>query len=192
MLPYNIFKKGVVMKKRKSILRLVLLITFSFEILIGCAATIERKTDESASISSDYLDEDVVLAAFYMEDGGFSETRYYPANIINREITDTDKEYQVVSLVGDFDVAKGEKHWTENVILESHPASKNELEEDQIVLFTRAEDNLAEVRWNRGVISSTEELYKNRVIIDYIWYLNKEDESDRQYNVPVENIRIIE
>ncbi|TYB31123.1 MAG: hypothetical protein FXF47_05660 [Candidatus Mcinerneyibacterium aminivorans] len=180
------------MEKKKTIQGLVIITAFFIAVATGCTATVERKSEKPISVSTDYLDESVVLAAFYMEDGGFSETRYYPANILSSAGEETNGEYEVVSLVGDFDVAKGDTHWTENVIVESHPAKKNELEEGMVVLFTRSENNLAEARWNRGIISSTEELYKDRVIIDYVWYLNKEDESDRQYNIPVENIRIID
>lgn len=180
------------MGRNKSLLAVVLIIAFLFVVATGCAVTVKRKKEESVPTSTDYLDEDVVLAAFYMEDGGFSETRYYPANILSSADEETNGEYEVVSLVGDFDVAKGDTHWTENVILESYPASKDELEKGMVVLFTRAENNLAEARWNRGIISSTKDLYKDRVLINYVWYLDKNDESDRQYNVPVENIRIID
>lgn len=148
--------------------------------------------ETEAEIEGDYLGEDVVLAAFYMEDGGFSKTRFYPANITTPDSKETDNQYQVESLVGDFDVAKKDKHWTRNVIVDSHPAEADELEVGMIVLFTRAEKNLEKAKWNRGVVSSLDDIFKDQVQIDYVWHLDKEDESDRQYTVPLRNIRIIE
>ena len=182
----------------------ILAAVFLIIIMQGCTAIGENKTEEmdesifaeenKIEMSEDYLDEDIVLAAFYMENGGFSETRYYPARILTSAGKDTDGEYEVISLVGDFDVAEGETLWTENVIENSHPAQTDELELEMIVLFTLEEnqDRLENARWHRGVISSLDNLYKDQVQIDYVWYLNKKDESDRKYTVAIENIRIIE
>ncbi len=183
---------------------LISVIAFLFLILIGCASAEKNQRenmDESIfaeenkiEMREDYLDDDIVLASFYMENGGFSEARYYPARILTPAGNDTNGEYEVISMVGDFDVAEGETHWTKNVIENSYPAKTDELELEMIVLFTQEknQDRLENARWNRGVISSLDDLYKGQVKIDYVWYLDKKDESDRSYTVAIENIRIIE
>lgn len=183
------------MKKVKAKFSLVLMLILMVIVASGCASSVEKIAQAvKETTGADYLGEDVVLAAFYMEDGGFSETRYYPAKILTPATEETNGEYQVVSLIGDFDVAKEEKHWTDNVILESHPAEKEELKKGMIVLFTGkpAKEGLDQARWNRGIISSTDELYKDMVQIDFVWHLDAPSESDREKNVPVENIRIID
>ena len=170
-------------------------------VAVGCSTTATVKTqsaDKSAKEekpqSTDYLGEGVVLAPFMWEDGGFSERIYYPAKVLTQASENTNNEYEVKTFIGDFDVSKGETKWTRNVIMESHPAKKEELKQDMIVLFTEkpADEGLESARWHRGVIASTDELYKDRVIIDYVWHLDKSDEADRKKNVPVENIRIID
>ncbi len=185
------------------------LMIVSFSVLFsGCTtvktstqSTADQKADEVSAMTvkgktkkNDYLGESVVLAAFYAEDGGFSETRYYPAEIITSASDETKGEYQVVTHVGDFDVATGDKNWTDKVILESHPADKEELKEGMIVLYTNKpkEEGLEVARWHRGVVASTDELYKNMVQIDHVWHLDRSDESDSKKDVPVERIRIID
>lgn len=184
------------MLRRKIGFSSMLILVLFAVVVINCASGSKKlatKTTQKAS-ETDYLGEGVVLAAFYMEDGGFSETRYYPAEILVPASEETNGEHQVISLVGDFDVAEEEKHWTDNVIIESHPAEKDELEEGMIVLYTETpeKEGLENARWNRAVVSSIDELYKSVVQLDYVWHLDKSDESDRELKVPVEQIRIID
>ncbi len=174
-------------------------------VFVGCAsvdtakpkeATDTAQTQKSATEpqTDDYLGEGVVLAAFYEEDGGFSLTRYYPADVLTPGSDETNGEYQVVSLIGDFDVAKGSENWTDDVILDSHPAHKSELEAGMVVLYTKKEvkEGLERARWNKGIVSSTEELYKDTVTIDSVYHRDRDDEGDRQYDIAVEKIRIID
>jgi len=158
------------------------------------ADTVETKKSEAEPDSSDYLGEGVVLAAFYAEDGGFSETRYYPAKVLTPGSEETNGEYQLVAMVGDFDVAEGTEHWTDDVILKSHPAQKDELEKGEIVLFTKREvkEGLAEARWEKGIIASTDELYKGVITVDFVWHLDQADEGDRLCSLKIEQIRIID
>ncbi len=189
--------KNSIIKKILYLLLAGVLLTFA-----GCAGvdtvetseTVETKKSEAEPESTDYLGEGIVLAAFYAEDGGFSETRYYPAEVLTPGSEDTNGEYQVISMVGDFDVAEGSEHWTDDVILESHPAEKDELETGEIVLFTKRDvkEGLAEARWEKGIIASTDELYKGVVTVDFVWHLDRSDEGDRQYNLDIEQIRIID
>lgn len=180
-------------KTKFSILTIVSLFTIIF--ITGCGSSSKVTTSlEKKAKSSDYLGEGVVLAAFYAEDGGFSETRYYPAEIVTPASDNTKGECLVRSLVGDFDVAEGEENWTDKVITESHPAQKDELEAGMKVLYTKKsiDEGLATARWNRGVISSVDELYKGIVNIDHVWHLDRPDESDRTYDIPIEAIRVID
>jgi len=168
-------------------------------IIGGCSAPrTARKTPAASSneknMKRDYLAEGTVLATFYAEDGGFSETRYYPANIVQQASEQTNGEYQVAAIIGDFEVKKGSIKWTGDVIMKSHPAAKKELKKGMTVLYTTkpAEEGLEEARWNRGVVASTNELYKEVVLIDHVWHLERPDEGDRQKSIPLENIRIID
>jgi|GEM_PF-5948040 len=156
-------------------------------------ATQEAPKEEKVQ-NSDYLAKGVVLAPFIWEDGGFSETTYYPSRILTPASEETKHEYEVKAVIGDMDVSEGETKWTDDVIVESHPAKKEELKKDMIVLYTTkpADEGLEGAKWHRGVVSSTDELYKDMVLIDYVWHLDKEDEADSQKKVPVENIRIID
>ncbi len=172
------------------------LLSLLFIPLFSCTTT-ETSSDVALiekTSNSDYLAEGTVLAAFFAEDGGFSETRYYPAEVETQAGNETNQEYQVTSVVGDADVAEGETIWTKNVIVKSHPATKDELLSDIIILYTTKpiEEGLTEARWNRGIIASTDELYKGFVVINHIWYLDKSDESDRRMEIPIDNIRIID
>lgn len=148
--------------------------------------------------SDDYLDKDVVLAAFSMEDGGYSETGFYPSTITVQAGKKTKYQYEAVSLIHSSDVGKGDKKWTKNVIMKSHPAVKKELIRGIVVLFVTDENprNTDALKnhsvWHRGVVISVDELFKNRVKIMYLWHLDRKDESDRLKNIPLENIRIID
>lgn len=194
--------------KRTLSLTILLLMVLAMVVINGCSTAKEgiKETTEKVKVkkaaeekgtekvSEDYLGEGVVLAALMWEDGGFSETTYYPAKILTPASEETNNEYEVESIIGDSDVGKESKHWTDNVILESHPAKKEELQVDMIVLYTTkpVEEGLAKARWHRGIVSSLDELYKDMVQIDYVWHLDKSDEGDRQENIPVTNIRIID
>lgn len=143
---------------------------------------------------SDYLDDGTVLAALYATAGGFSETRYYPAQIRVPGSEETNGEYQVAAMVGDFEVEEGSEYWSDDIILESHPAAEDELEKGDVVIFTKrdAEEGLAEARWEKGVISATEQLYKGVTTVDFVYHLDRSDEGDRQYELNVAQIRIID
>lgn len=182
---------------------LVLAAAFGAMCLGGCTSgALQGKTVTDTSVaqqvgnsgSSDYLPKGTVLAAFYGEDSGYSETRYYPAKIVTKASAQTKGEYQVRTLIGDFDVGKGDKNWTKNVILQSHPAQKDEIKKGMKVLYTNkpADEGLAGASWHRGIVGSTEKLYKNKVQIEHVWHLDKSDEADRQKTIPVKQIRIID
>lgn len=189
------------MNQRKRTFTLLWITVSLMVVAGGCSTTATVKTQsaekpvkEKKAPDTDYLGEGVVLAPFMWEDGGFSERTYYPSNILTEASDQTNNEYEVKTVIGDFDVSKGETKWTSNVITESHPAKKEELKEDMVVLYTGkpADEGLENAKWHRGVVSSTDELYKDRVIIDHVWHLDKSDEADSKKNVPVENIRIID
>lgn len=181
------------------ILNVKLIVTIFVSLLLAFACS-TKKSETASSVekleakTSDYLGAGTVLAGVMWEDGGFSELRYYPAKILTPASSKTKEEYQVKTVIGDFDIAKGEERWTENVISKSHPAEKNELKEGMIVLYTQKpkKEGLENARWNRGIVSSTDELYKDVVQIKFVYHLDKSDEGDRTFSVPVDQIRIID
>ncbi|MEM5948901.1 hypothetical protein WKV44_10150, partial [Spirochaetia bacterium 38H-sp] len=102
---------------------------------------------------------------------------------------ETKGEYQVVSLVGTSDVAEGTKIWTKDVILKSHPAKKEELQVGMVVLYTggdivKNDEELKSSTWRRGVLLSTDELYKDVVALKGLW--------QETYKINVRHLRIID
>lgn len=188
------------MIKSVKILIAVTVISLAFSNCSSAGKSTER-ISESANHSektSDYFGKDVVFAAFTFEDGGFSETAYYPSKIISPANEGTKFEYQVTSLIQSTDVEKGATKWTKNIVLKSHPAAKEELKEGMIVLYVhdttpRSKEDLKNHSiWNRGVVVSTDELYKDKAGIIFLWYLDRKDESDRTGDIPLIHIRIID
>jgi hypothetical protein len=160
--------------------------------------TTEQETAESTESpvgAGDYLGEGVVLGAFMWEDGGFSETQFFPADVLTQGSEDTNGEWELDPAFGTLDVAEDEAHWTDQVIVESHPAAEEELEEGRIVLatledFAKSPEDLAESVFHRVIVKSTDELYKDIVTVDYIWTPGEEDPYDRTEKVHIANIRI--
>lgn len=125
---------------------------------------------ETKPAVADYLGEGVVLAAYQFEDNFFGAC-FYPAKIITEPSEKTKGEYQVMGITGTHDVAEGQKHWTKNVILKSHPAKKDELKPGMVVLYTGVgssptpapDEELPYNRWRRAYILKTDELHKGIV-----------------------------
>ncbi|MCK4233167.1 hypothetical protein KAX75_01960 [candidate division WOR-3 bacterium] len=125
---------------------------------------------EPAVTVVDYLGEGVVLAAYTFEDDFFG-TCFYPAKIITEPSEKTKGEYQVMGITGTHDVAEGQKQWTKNVVLKSHPAKKDELKPGMVVLYTGVgsaptpapDGELPYNRWRRAYILKTDELFKGIV-----------------------------
>lgn len=150
---------------------------------------------EPASAPADYLGPGTVLAALMWEDGGWSETAYYPARVLTEPSGATKNQYQVESLRGDSDVAVGAKGWTSDVVAKSHPAGAAELVVNKIVLakfdtygqFTDAE--LAKSTWVRAVVLGTDDLFKDIVRLGLFWDLSS-GEPERIADIPLRNIRV--
>lgn len=204
--------------KQKSILILSICLSL---FLISCLSSGPQKDKESnnpASVSEqaehqknkhqskdtvpetekkDYLDESLVLAAFMWEDGGYSETQFFPARIINKQEDQSKIIYNVEAAFASQDIAEGTQNTTTMVIVKSHPAKREELESGMIVLFVpdtrpHSHEELKNDHWKRGIVSSQDNTEAGMVKIDYVWYLNKKDEADRSYQIPVQNIRIMD
>ncbi len=143
-------------------------------IFIGCS-TIEKYVEipeaatKGITKGNDYLGKGVVLAGVIWEDDGFYSATLFPVEIITQASDKTKGEYEVILLTGSPDVTEGSKHWTKNVILKSHPAKKDELKPEMVILYTGGDpckedwEELEGARWLTGVILNTDELYKDIV-----------------------------
>lgn len=153
---------------------------------------IGRTESVPAVAAEDYLDEGVVLAAFLWEEG-FSGALFLPAKILTQASEKNEGHYEVQAVVGSPDVSPGQKHMTVNVILKSHPAQKEELEEGQVVLYTgdetaRTGEELRAARWHRGLMLSAPEPGNDLVEIGY--YYNLEEKPEKIYKIHIKNLRI--
>ena len=160
----------------------------------GGGTTVKPKITEN---TGDYLESGIVIALFSMEGGGYSEIGFYPARLLQEADETTKGEYKVQSLKGSSDVAEGQTHWTKYVVFKSHPARKEDIKKGMIVLGVfdsnaREKDDLKRAIWNRLVVLDTDELYKNKVKLGSVWYLDRSDESDRVSEIPLCNIRVID
>lgn len=142
--------------------------------------------------SDEYLPENAVLAAFLWEDN-FSDAIFFPAKVLASPSGGSSGDYEVEALAEARYVELGKKHVTKNVILQSHPAQKNEIKLD-IIVFYCGEDTpyskaqLAREKWNRGVVLNTDELY--RFIIEIGNYSSLTEPVNRKYRVHLRNVRI--
>ncbi len=191
------------MKQNIKLYLLISLVVFLIPIL-ACSSNNSVMQDNEINDSKEKVDymaklygKDYVLAPFMWEDGGFSETQFYPAEILTEANAETNGEYEVQALIGNNDVAKDSILWTKNIILKNHKANKDELKLDLIVLWSGDNEKVSEEEkaagyWSRVKIINLDNLHKDMVTVKYFWKLDGDDEADREYEVSIDNLRIID
>ncbi len=160
----------------------------------GTVRTVKSKISENTGY---YLESGVVIASFSMEGGGYSEMGFYPARLLQEADETTKGEYKVQSLMSSSDVAEGQIHWTKYVVFKSHPAKKEDMKKGMVVLAVfdpspRDRGDLKRAIWNRVFVLDTDELYKGKVKLGFVWNPGRSGESDRVEEVPLCNIRVID
>jgi hypothetical protein len=146
----------------------VIVVMLAMFLLIGCPEKpVEEKPEkEPVKEEFDVKVGDEVIAAYQMEDNFFA-TEFFPAKVVTKESEETKGKYEVELKYEN----KMVKHSTRNIVFKSHPATKEELKPDMVVLFTggddqpQTEEDLKEAKWGRGVILNTDDLDKDIVTL---------------------------